>query len=224
MNIHSYVSKIKMLDRETRKKQITTRRREQILKAAMEVFSRKGYAAATIPEIAKLAGVAAGTIYLYYPSKRELFIAVIQNFIITVPLLNIIENMPKSDFPAILKRIMQNRLNFTEGDNMSYITSLMGEIQRDPELKALFSENLIQPFLSRMESYYRSLMTTGEIRKVKPAIVVRAIGGMILGFIMLKSMEGDASPLRKLSQDKVTDELVNVVLHGLLNTKETDND
>jgi AcrR family transcriptional regulator len=208
-----------MPDRETRKQQITTKRREQILKAAIDVFSRKGYAAATIPEIAKLAGVAAGTIYLYYPSKRELFIAVIQNFIITVPLLNLIENMPKADFPLLLKRVMQNRLNLTDGDNMSRITSLMGEIQRDPELKALFTKKLIRPFLSRMESFYRTLMATGELRKLKPAIAVRAIGGMILGFIMLKSMEGDASPLSRLPQDKIADELANFALHGLMNTK-----
>ena len=71
MNIHSFVSSTKMPDRETRKKQILAKRQEQILKAAMEVFSRKGYAAATIPEIARLAGIAAGTIYLYYPSKRD---------------------------------------------------------------------------------------------------------------------------------------------------------
>jgi AcrR family transcriptional regulator len=58
-----------MTDRKSRKKEVTARRREQILKAATEVFIRKGFGAATIPEIARTAGLAAGTIYLYFPSS-----------------------------------------------------------------------------------------------------------------------------------------------------------
>jgi hypothetical protein len=42
---------------------------------------------------------------------------------------------------------------------------------------------------------------------------------MILGFIMLKSLEGDASPLNKIPQDKVADELMNFILYGLSNGK-----
>ena len=185
----------------------------------MEVFSQKGYAAATVPEIARLAGVATGTIYIYYPSKRELFIAVIMNLIITVPLLDLIENMPGAEFPLIFKRVLQNRLSFTEGDNMSRISALMGEIQRDPELKALFTEKLIHPFLSRMEGFYRDKTVAGGFRQLNPTVIVRAIGGMILGFIMLKSLEGDTSPLNRLPQDEVADALMNFVLYGLLNEK-----
>jgi AcrR family transcriptional regulator len=71
-----------MVKRELRKQQITARRQEQILNAALEIFAQKGYASATVTKIAQMAGVAAGTIYLYYPGKRELFIAVIENQIV----------------------------------------------------------------------------------------------------------------------------------------------
>ena len=64
-----------MANKQTRREKSTGERRDQILRAAGEIFTRKGFEASTIPEIAKLAGVAAGTIYLYYPSKRDLFIA-----------------------------------------------------------------------------------------------------------------------------------------------------
>jgi AcrR family transcriptional regulator len=209
-----------MSTRDLKKKQITSQREEQILQAALEVFSQKGYAAATVPEIARLAGVATGTIYIYFPSKREMFIAVIRKFILTVPLLNLIENMPKAEFPAIFKSILQNRLNLTEGDKMSRISSLMGEIQRDPELKALFSEKLIQPFLSRMEDYYRDASVTNNFRQLEPTVAVRALGGMILGFIMLKSMEGSNSPIIGLPQEKVAQDLLNFVLFGLIDDRD----
>jgi AcrR family transcriptional regulator len=186
-----------MADRETRKAKLTARRQEQILKAAMEVFSRKGYAAATIPEIARLAGVAAGTIYIYYPSKRELFVAVIKDFVITTPFLKLVDKIPQGKADEIIKKIIQNRLQLTETDPISRMPSLMGEVQRDPELKAIWAEQFLQPFLKR--------------------IATRIVGGLIVGFLMLKIMEGESSPLKNIAQDKVAEEIVNFILYGLLN-------
>jgi AcrR family transcriptional regulator len=218
MNEHSFINigKTSMADRESRRKKNTAQRREQILKAAMEVFSKKGYAAATIPEIAAAAGLAAGTIYLYFPSKRELFIAVIKNFIITTPLLNLINKIPQGNIDAVFKKILLNRFDLIKSTTMSRIPSLIGEVQRDPELKALWAKQFIQPFLARMETGYRFMVDTNKFRRMEPAVAARAVGGMILGFLMLRIMEGDASPLERLPQDKVTDDMANLVLHGLL--------
>lgn len=52
-------------------------RREQILDAAVEVFGSKGYAEATVAGIAAAAGIAKGTFYLYFPSKEEIFTAIL---------------------------------------------------------------------------------------------------------------------------------------------------
>ncbi len=205
-----------MVDKESRKKSITEKRRGQILKAAMEIFSRKGYAAATIPEIAGEAGIAAGTIYLYYPSKRELFIAVIKNFIITTPLLDLINKIPKGDITVVFKHILQNRFNLIKSEIVTRIPSLMAEIQRDPELKALWAEQFLRPFLARMEGVYHDMAASGRFRRLEPAVAVRAVGGMFLGFLMLKIMEGEASPLNRLKQEKVADDMAGLILHGLL--------
>ena len=45
----------------------------EILEAALKVFAEKGFAAARMEDIAKRAGVTKGTIYLYFPSKEEVF-------------------------------------------------------------------------------------------------------------------------------------------------------
>lgn len=50
-------------------------RRDAILSAARKVFARKGFEGTTIADIAREAGVAAGTVYLYYPSKIDIFAA-----------------------------------------------------------------------------------------------------------------------------------------------------
>jgi AcrR family transcriptional regulator len=209
-----------MPNRKSKEKQTTTRRQGQILKAALEIFSRKGYAAATIPEIARLAGVAVGTIYIYYPSKRELFIATIKNLIITTPLLDLIEKLPREpDSDLIFKRILQDRFDLTRNEAFSRMPSLMGEIQRDPELKALWVEKFIQPFMAQLDGMYRLMMASGKVRQMEPAVTVRAVGGLILGFLILRIMEGEASPINRLPREKVIDDLLNFVFYGLTNER-----
>ncbi|GBD07402.1 Fatty acid metabolism regulator protein [bacterium HR21] len=56
-------------------------RREQLLEAAATVFARKGYHATRIAEIAHAAGVAKGTVYEYFPTKEELFYALLDSWL-----------------------------------------------------------------------------------------------------------------------------------------------
>ncbi len=61
-----------------RKKKRFLKNRQIITEAAREVFSLKGFEQTTMADIAKSAEMAAGTIYLYFKSKEELFFALIQ--------------------------------------------------------------------------------------------------------------------------------------------------
>src|SRR5216110_1809403 len=53
-----------------------TSKRERILRAAVDVFAKNGYFNAKVSEIAKTAGVADGTIYLYFDGKEDLLITI----------------------------------------------------------------------------------------------------------------------------------------------------
>jgi TetR/AcrR family transcriptional regulator, fatty acid metabolism regulator protein len=56
-------------------------KKDQIRKAALAVFARRGFHETTVAEIAQEAGIAKGTIYLYYASKEELLIAIFRRYI-----------------------------------------------------------------------------------------------------------------------------------------------
>ena len=210
LNGHSY-----MIDRASRKQQLKSKRQEQILKAASEVFVRKGYDAATIPEIAKSCGLAAGTLYIYYPSKRELFISVIESLMVA-PVLVFFNNKMNKDFPTTFKDALYNRIGFLQGESLHHLLALMGEIQRDPGLSATFAEKVIKPFLGYMENIYRDRIDSGEFRKMEPKIVVRLIGSIMIGMSMLRMIEGETCPLNHLSQKQLGEEIMNFMLHGLL--------
>jgi len=66
------------LDRSQRAESAKAQRREELLAAARRVFAARGFRGTTIADIAEEAGIALGTIYLYFPSKEEVFAALTQ--------------------------------------------------------------------------------------------------------------------------------------------------
>src|SRR5437773_11873021 len=62
----------------TKKDVVTEFRTTGILEAARKVFAKKGFSNATVDDIAAAAGVAKGTVYLYYESKREVYFAALK--------------------------------------------------------------------------------------------------------------------------------------------------
>jgi len=201
--------------REERKERITKQRKEQILNAALGVFSRKGFGEATIPEIAREAGVATGTIYNYYPSKRELLVAIVTDFIITEPLMNLFKHARESDFPTFIAAVINNRLDFLQEHETRRLLFLMSEIQRDPELKQLYVEQVIKPIMDMMEQFYEARVASGYFRPLNAAVVTRALGGMIMGLVILSGLEGENSPLKQIPRQKLVTELTDLIVKGL---------
>ena len=98
---------------------------------------------------------------------------------------------------------------------MSLIPSLLGEIQRDPELKALWAEQFIQPFFRQIEGVYHAMTASDKFRRMEPAVATKAVDGLILDFLMLRIMEDETSPLKQLPKEEMADALTDFVLHGL---------
>ena len=121
-----------MATRLQRKKTVTEFRRKQVLDAALAVFSRKGYGEATIPEIARQGGMSVGTIYNYYPSKREILVAVLAGRILTEPFLKLMEQSAVTDDRQFFRSLVEERLNML-GGNADKLLFMLNEVIRDEE-------------------------------------------------------------------------------------------
>jgi len=64
--------------KKTKQELVSEFRCREILEAACKVFARKGFSGATVDEIAEAAGLAKGTVYLYFRSKREIYLAALK--------------------------------------------------------------------------------------------------------------------------------------------------
>jgi AcrR family transcriptional regulator len=64
---------------QVRRQVLTDFRRNEIIAAALKVFGSKGFDAARAEDIAAQAGIAKGTLYLYFKSKEEIYVAAVQH-------------------------------------------------------------------------------------------------------------------------------------------------
>jgi len=193
------------------RQQLDAKRREQIASAAMNVFSRLGYDGATMANVAAEAGVAVGTIYNYFQSKRDLLEAIADDYVIT-PFRELVANRSGSDM-AFLSAIIENRLTLGLQD-VSRFLALFNEIQRDPALRKRYAEEALGPIMSTLEGYVRQRIAEGTFRELDPAVTVRAVGGMFIGFMLIARMEGDATPVDLSDRPRLAGELARLVLDG----------
>lgn len=96
-------------------------RTNAVLAAALDVFLQRGFEAARLDEVAQRAGVAKGTLYLYFPSKEALFEALITSLIAS-PFQAAGEAMLKQDVPAEV--MLRGLLNFAK-------TEILGTKRKD---------------------------------------------------------------------------------------------
>lgn len=68
----------------TRREVLTEFRRAEILAAGRKVFSARGFRDATLDEVAQAAGLAKGTLYLYFNSKEDIFFAIFRDRILAM--------------------------------------------------------------------------------------------------------------------------------------------
>ncbi|MFA5374502.1 MAG: TetR/AcrR family transcriptional regulator [Dehalococcoidia bacterium] len=193
---------------------ITTQRQRQIIDAAFDVFSRKGFAEATTHEIAKEAGVAVGTIYKYFNNKRDLLVKVVTDTVITEPLIEILQKRDDVDDDTFIRSVISDRLNLGL-ENIGRIIPLLSEILRDDELSQRFADAVLKPNIGIVEKYLQAKADSGIIRPLNAQITIRCIIGMIIGFILIYRIEGRKSPANSIRRDELIDNMIEIILHGL---------
>jgi len=203
-----------MTTRTKRKEHLTETRRKQILKAALSIFSTRGYGESTMADVAAEAGVGVGTLYNYYNNKRDLLISLVQKLLISESLINILDRMADQSSRDFMDSLLEERLEFGF-DNVQTILFLFFEIQRDTKLRHQYVQDVVGPLLAGIEGYIRLQIKRGDFRKVDERIISRTMVGTIIGSMILYRLEQRNSPFAKAHLKKITHELSSLFMSGL---------
>jgi AcrR family transcriptional regulator len=182
----------------------------QIMRAARQVFCSKGYEAAATAEIAERAGVVEGTLYRYFPTKRDLLIKVVEQFYEEI----------FSDYEAQLAGVRGtwNRLRFMIWKHLSVMHKdpdmcrlIVHELRPWPQYRQSSIFTLNQRYTQSTLAVVREGIASGEFRDDVPLRIVR---DMIFGgaehhtWAHLRD-EGGFSP------DAAADAITNMICQGL---------
>jgi AcrR family transcriptional regulator len=139
-------------------------RREAILAAALDEFSARGYAATRLDDVARRAGVAKGTIYLYFRDKESLFQELVRATL--SPLAGAIQGAPLTGMPAraVAEMIADVFVNEIYGTRRREVLRLvLAEGPRFPELAGFYYSEVIARVLPAVRAVLAGAVERGEL-------------------------------------------------------------
>lgn len=194
-------------------------RPQELLDAALELFAEKGFAATRSEEVAARAGVSKGTLYLYFPSKEELFKAVVRNNLATL----ITEGQSiaaafqgsTSELLRLLIRTWWQRVGYTPAGSITKI--IIAEVRNFPDLAQFYVDEVVLPAHQLIATTLQRGIDRGEFRPVPVDEAVTALVAPAIFLAMHKHSIG-ACPVQgraPLDEARVIETQVDLMLLGL---------
>ena len=157
-------------------------RRTQILDAAITVFSEKGFHRATIKEIARVAGIADGTVYTYFASKDEVLLAVLDRLNETTERRQQFVLGDEQDLKTFFRAYLQQRMALL-WPNAEVFRAVLPELLVNGELRRQYYEQVLAPTIAVGEQFFQA---QNEQLQINIPLTVRTIAGTLLGLLLLQ--------------------------------------
>jgi AcrR family transcriptional regulator len=171
-------------------------RKEAILAAALEEFSASGFAAARLEDVAKRAGVAKGTIYLYFADKETLFQELARSML--SPVVGHLETFATTDVPFrmlvdnLIDVMVREILNTRRKDIIRLIIS---EGTRFPALAEFYHREVLSKVIAALRIVLQRAVDRGELRHKALIEFPQLLAAPLLVAIIWNSVFGTFSPL-----------------------------
>lgn len=193
-------------------------RPHELLEAALALFVEKGLAATRAEEVAKLAGVSKGTLYLYYPSKDELFKAVVRAYLTQViaegqELLDQFDG-GTSDLLHLLAHTWWTRVGASKASGL--LVLIMAEARNFPELAQFYVDEVVTPSHTLLARTVQRGIDRGEFRPMDVTSVVHALIAPIQFLILYRQCTSvcTANPV-PLDPERFMTTQIELLLRGL---------
>ena len=166
---------------EPRWRRLPEERPKQILDAALSVFAEHGLAAARLDDIAKLAGLSKGTIYLYFPNKEELFREVVRTSVVAY-IARAEESFEAEPDP------MQSLLNWMDG-YWTWLRSpvfpamhrlVNSDLRNFPDLAEFYAKEVIERAHRLVCGMLERGMDAGIFRRTDPLVAARMLSSVFI--------------------------------------------
>jgi TetR/AcrR family fatty acid metabolism transcriptional regulator len=186
-------------------------KRDRILDAAVRVFAKNGFYATRVSDVAKAAGVADGTIYLYFASKEALLVSLFEDRV------EKLIAYTGSELPKLptardrFRRLVELQLGLLDGEReLAEVITVI--LRQSTKLLKEFAAPKFGAYLDLIAKVVEAGQANGEFRKdISPSLVARAtfgaLDGIALTWALGKAEQGGLS--------RAADKLADLLLRGI---------
>ena len=196
---------------------VTAARRKQILDAATQVFAEKGFHRATIKDIARVAGIADGTIYTYFTSKTEVLLGILHRLNESTEREQQLVPEHDQDLRSFFTAYLRQRMSLL-WPNAEVFQAVLPEMLVSEELRELYYQQVLVPTFTVAEQAFEAQRGTGQVRSINVPLTVRAIAGLLLGLLTIQLL-GDEVIAQQW--EELPEVLTSLLFDGLQPGKET---
>lgn len=190
-------------------------RRQEIIRAAMEVFAENGFGGSTTREIAENAGISEAMIYSHFRNKEDLYAAIIDEKLQeSEPLYYPLDAIRNRDDQRVFATIVSNYLH-RHGEDTTLLRLLLFSALEGHELASMFVAGPVRKFFEFLADYIGERIDEGAFKPVNPVITSRCLLGMVHYFVLLQKIFGDET-LNPIDPAEAIETIVNIFCEGIL--------
>ena len=191
-------------------------RRLQLIEAAMDLFSRKGFAGTTTREIALAAGVSEAIIFRHFATKRDLYTAIIEHNIHSANAQEVMAGieacMKRCDdeglFRLIAREVIAGHRKDARFERLMLHASLEGH-----ELATIYRHEFGLPIFASLRSYLDRRQRSGALRHIDSGAMIVAMAGMANYYAL--NAEKTPRGVFNLKDDQVVDAFTRIMMDGI---------
>lgn len=191
-------------------------RRSQLLQSAIRVFARNGFKGTRTREIADEAGVNEALLFRHFPTKDDLYQAILEDKAGHGGLNSIIvaldQHAEKRDDEAYFQTLASRFLECLSKDPEFMRLMLFSALEQH-ELARLFRERHVKPLHQVVGRYIAARQREGAFRCLRPAVAVRALFGMMAHHVLATEIFGDRQPT--ISNREAVSAFTSIFLAGM---------
>ncbi len=191
-------------------------RRSQLIEAAMDLFSRKGFAGTTTKEIAQAAGVSEAIIFRHFATKRDLYTAIIEHNIHSADAQQVLAGidacMKRRDdeglFRLIARAVIEEHRRDARFEKLMTHASLEGN-----ELATIYLREFGLPIFASLSAYLDRRQRSGALRHIDSKAMIIAIAGMASHYVRSAGNAGLDVP--HLKDDQAVEAFTRIMMDGI---------
>ncbi|MEM8778002.1 MAG: TetR/AcrR family transcriptional regulator [Cyanobacteria bacterium P01_G01_bin.49] len=187
--------------------------RLRILQTALRLFAAKGYDGTTTKDLAKMAKVAEGTVFRYFPNKKAILVEVATAGWVEILTDLLTELSEMGSYKAVAQVMKRRMLRMQENNDLLRVCFIEAQFHR--ELQEKIQSDVIIKMTDVAEAFFQTAMDKGIYRPMNPKIVAQVFLGMfaIAGFSSETIIDPQASPQ---ALQEMAEGLADIFLNGVL--------